>query len=557
MLPGGALAVVLAAYDDAPAQLLGTGGKAGIVAVVAVPAHEGDIGAHGAEFRGGGGNIISGHVVPGLQADFGRQICLRHVGNRQRGDVGASADLHLPGFLRRQGGEDHGVVHDVLLRVMDIAQQGNLRPQDVLRRSEGTQYGGGGCAFGTDQIDFRVGVAGAALEIAVGGPDSHTLGGGGLADGAAGAAGDLQQPDTGIQEHIDIAVRQQRFVDLPGGDGAGAAHVLVDMAAPEYQGGLYNVGVAGIGAGADENLLNGFLFHILQRSHIVRLMGAGDEGLQGAQVDLHFAVIGASRIRQELDVCVLPALGLQESADLLVGGEDGGGGAHFRAHIGDGHPLPHFQRGGAGAHVLECLAQTALDTQAAEHLQDHFLAVDTGPELTREVDPDHLGNLDGHGQARHGGGHVHAAHTDAQHTDGTAVGGVAVAAHAQLAGGTEPGHMDRVHDAVAGPGHMDTQPLCYGLEVNVVIGGLVVQVQQIVVQIADGGFHPGTLQSQSLHRQIGHHRVDVMGQGLVHPDLDLSAGSELRRLRQMGGEYFLDQVHRHGDIPPDSFFLRL
>ena len=63
---GRTLAVVLSADDEALSHLLGSRGKGRVIAVVAVLAHQRNVGAHAGELGAGGGNIIGGDIVPCL-----------------------------------------------------------------------------------------------------------------------------------------------------------------------------------------------------------------------------------------------------------------------------------------------------------------------------------------------------------------------------------------------------------------------------------------------------------------------------------------------------------
>ena len=312
------------------------------------------------------------------------------------------------------------------------------------------------------------------------------------------------------------------------------------MPALEHQSRLGDIGIAGVGAASDEYLLNLLFLHILKRNHVVRLVRTCAEGNQFAQIQLHFPVVGAALVRGQLHKVRLPLLGLQEFSDLLIRRENGGGRAHLSAHVGNSRALVHRQGGGSRAHILKDLAQSALDAHPAQHLQNHFLGVAAWLQVAGQVYFNNLRHF-----KTHGGGYVHAAHADAQHADGAAVGRVAVAAHAQLAGRAEAGHLDGVADAVAGPGHVNPVALGHGLQVNVVVRRLVVQIQQVVVQVADAGLHLGSVQADGLEGQIGHHRVDVMGQGLVHFQEDLLPRDHVRRLCQMGRQNLFRQIHVH------------
>ena len=69
-----------------------------------------------------------------------------------------------------------------------------------------------------------------------------------------------------------------------------------------------------------------------------------------------------------LDRVIVPALGGQEAARLLVTGKQGGGGSQLGAHIGDTGALGHRELGHAGATVFEHPAHAPLDRQAAQQL---------------------------------------------------------------------------------------------------------------------------------------------------------------------------------------------
>ena len=86
-------------------------------------------------------------------------------------------------------------------------------------------------------------------------------------------------------------------------------------------------------------------------------------------------------------------------------------------------------------------------------------------------------------------------------------------------------------DAVAGPGYIHSEPLRRGLEINMVIRRLVVHIQQVVIQIAHAAFRAHPVQADGLKGQISHNRIDVVSQGLVHPD-----------------KHFLPRNHVAGDV---------
>ena len=66
MLSGRALAVVLAANDDALAHLLRSLRELRIVTVIAVFAHQRNVGTHAGELRACRGNIVGGDIIHSL-----------------------------------------------------------------------------------------------------------------------------------------------------------------------------------------------------------------------------------------------------------------------------------------------------------------------------------------------------------------------------------------------------------------------------------------------------------------------------------------------------------
>ena len=265
-----------------------------------------------------------------------------------------------------------------MIRLGDAVQHHHALAHHFLGGGKGAQNGGGGGAFGAYQIDLGGGVARTALEIAIGGSHGHTVGGRGLANGAAGAAGNLQKANTGIDQQIDIAIAQQLLIGLARSNGTGAGNILVHMAAAEHLGSFGNIRIAGIGARANEHLLHLLFGHGGQRQHIVGQVRAGHHGHQLAHIQTnHFIVFGIG-IGQQLGVGIGTALPFQKALYLLVSREDRRGGAHFRAHVGNGGALGNLQRFCAGAYIFIHLAKAALYGFAAQHFQHHFLGVHAG-----------------------------------------------------------------------------------------------------------------------------------------------------------------------------------
>ena len=101
---------------------------------------------------------------------------------------------------------------------MDIRKLGDLFAENVLSRCKGAEDSGRGRTLRAYEVDLSRWVARAAFEIAVGGADGDAVRGRGLADRAAGAAGDLEEAYTRVHQHIEVAVAEQLLVGLAGGD---------------------------------------------------------------------------------------------------------------------------------------------------------------------------------------------------------------------------------------------------------------------------------------------------------------------------------------------------
>ena len=67
-----------------------------------------------------------------------------------------------------------------------------------------------------------------------------------------------------------------------------------------------------------------------------------------------------------------------------------------------------------------------------------------------------------------------------------------------------------------------------------VVRRLIIQVQQVVVQIANAALGPDPVQPHLLESQIGHNRIDIMGQGLIHLQENVLPRNHIRWLCQMG-----------------------
>ena len=256
-------------------------------------------------------------------------------------------------------------------------------------------------------------------------------------------------------------------------------------------------------------------------------MGAGNQGLEGGQVDVQNLIVFGIGVGSQRHKILLAALGLEECAGDLVGGEDGGGGAQLGAHIGDGGTLGHAQGADTLAAPLNDGAHTALDRQLAQNLQTHVLGGDKGAQLTGQLHLVHLGHGDVVGTAAHSHRHVQTARTHGQHTDAATGGGVAVGADEGLAGFAEALQMHLMADAVAGAGEVDAVLFTHRLDIAVVVGVLKAGLQGVVVDIGHAalGAHAGD--THRLEFEIGHSTGGILRQRLIDLQRDLGAGNHL------------------------------
>ena len=212
---------------------------------------------------------------------------------------------------------------------------------------------------------------------------------------------------------------------------------------------LHQVGVAGVGAGADAYLIHLHALQLADGLDRIGRMRTGGQRLQSTEVDDDMLVILRVVVRAQRDIYVLASLSLQEFEGVLIGGEDRGCSAQLRAHVGDGSSLGHAQALYALSGVLDDLADSALDGHTAQYFEDDILCADILAELAGQLDLDHAGHGDIVFAAAHSYRYVQAARAYSQHAYAAAGGGVGVGADQSLARSGEALQMHLVTDAVA------------------------------------------------------------------------------------------------------------
>ena len=125
------------------------------------------------------------------------------------------------------------------------------------------------------------------------------------------------------------------------------------------------------------------------------------------------------------------------------------------------------------------------------------------------------------------------------------MGGVAVAAHADLARNAKACHMNGMANAVARARNIHAVLAGHRLQINVIIGGHIVHIQQVVVQIAYAALGAHARQANGFKGKVGHHSVDVVGQGLVNLNENFFTGFHAA-LDEVGLQNFAGQGFSHG-----------
>ena len=262
-----------------------------------------------------------------------------------------------------------------------------------------------------------------------------------------------------------LGARRQRGLD-PGLDLEAAFARL----AGEEPGGDHDARVRGVGAGGDrgdhhvavaqrvvgardrhrlievgadaglDRLLRG-LRHSGERDPVLGPLGAGQAGLDAAQIELHdVAEVRLGRVvlaPQALRLGVgldqrhaRPlAAGKAEIADgFRIDGEEAAGRAVLGSHVGDGRAVGEPEPGQTRAGELDELADHALGAQDLGHGEHQVGRRRALLERAREPHPDDLGNQHGDRLAEHRRLGLDAADAPAEHRQAVDHGGVAVGA---------------------------------------------------------------------------------------------------------------------------------
>ena len=193
---------------------------------------------------------------------------------------------------------------------------------------------GGGLAAG--EVNARALGSAAAEEVAVIGAHADAVGLGTLTHADAEAAGGLADARACFDHIVQRAVLAEHTQHLTAAGGDDQRHIRIHGFALEDGRHAHHILIAGIGTGADTDLIHLDGARLPDGFHIVGHMGQSDHGFQLGQVDVHFFIIFRVRVGKQGLIVFLALLRLQEAAGRFVAGEHGGRCAQFRAHIGNG-----------------------------------------------------------------------------------------------------------------------------------------------------------------------------------------------------------------------------
>ena len=439
----------------------------------------------------------------------------------------------------------------------------------------------------------------AALEVAVGGRGAalarlEPVGVHGQAHGAA----RLAPLETGRDEYpvepfgLGLLLDQARAGHNHGTNAVG------QLAALHHPGDSAQVLDAGVGAGADEDLVDldvckrraGFEPHIFERTlhgaapAPVRLLGrvrhhardrqdlprVGAPGHLGSDVggiQRDLLVVGGALVRGQgapvghrlLPLAALgrhgPALDIREGG--LIRRDQPGPGAGLDRHVAHRHTAGHGKIADRLARVLDDVAGATGDPDLADHGQDHVLGGDPKGRIALDRNAHVLGRPLDQGLGRQHVLDLRGADTEGQRPEGAMGRGVAVAADDGHAGlGHALFRADDVNDALADVRHGEVRdaelgavPL-QGLDLNarfrVVDAARTVGGRHVVVADRQGGLgppHPAPGRLEPLEGLGAGHFVDQMAVDIEE------RGAVVLDVDQMAVPDLVEQGPRHAHVP--------
>src|SRR4051812_15858822 len=295
-----ALAVVVAADDEAAAPLADPLAELGIAVAEGELGDRGDIGAVGHDLDAVGGEVAGRDVVVLDGGDPALERVAERLVIRRRLDVRPARNLDPLGLALAGGGEDVDVV-DVALelgrpeqlgRIAVLARVGDPPAQQRHRRDRRRA-----------QVHAVARGPRAAAEVAVEGAQRVGVRRRRLAHADARPAHRLEHPHAAGDELRVDAGRDDRRLDLARPRGGGGIDARVhDLAVlvGEDRAREREVGVGRVDRRAQADLGDLEPGHLLDGHDVVRVVGLGDERAERREVDLHALVVLAADLGADL-----------------------------------------------------------------------------------------------------------------------------------------------------------------------------------------------------------------------------------------------------------------
>ena len=314
----------------------------------------------------------------------------------------------------------------------------------------------------------------------------------------------------------------------------------------ELRGGGH-VGKLAIGAGANDDLVDGDVLPLPGGMGVFRQMRVGHGAVHLAQVDLHGALILRVRVRLIGGPGAVNAA-LHVGLGHAVHGKNAVLGAGLDGHVGDGQPVIDGQLRHAGACKFQRLVAGAVHADHADEGQDHILAGDVGFQFSGQVHPDGGGHLEPGLTRRHGRAHIRGADAGGEGAQSAVGAGVGIGADDGLAGGHQPllrqeGVLDAhgAHVVVVAdielPGKGPAL-LALGGGLDVLVGGEMIHHQ------GDAALVEHLVEARRLKLVDGHRGGNVVAQHQVQSGLDELSGPHAFKARVLG-QNFLCHCHSH------------
>ena len=519
--------------------------------------HRRDVAAVREHAGPGGHDLVGRDVVAERQQHRTGNTIRQRLELRQRDDVRPLLELHIAPVDR---GHEHLGVH-VAAGGRFVARVGNAEVAGV---GDHAGEGGGGRGLGAAEVDLVLFRPRAPGEVARERAQARLARRGSLPHPDAPVAAGLVEPGaTGDQVEEPTLTRQRlerlsrRRVDIEG-------DALVRLPAAHHQRRDREVAQARVGRRPDDDLVHVAPCDLAHGNHVAGAGRAGDERLEGREIDLVGVLVGGVGIGAQLAPLVLAALGGEEAAHLVVGREDARGGAELGAHVRDHVPVHRRQLLERRTVVLDDPAEPSVDVVAPQHLEDHVLGAHPFGELADQPDAPDLRHREMERLACDRERDLETAGADCQHPERPGGAGVAVGADHRLARGAEALHVHRVADTVARLAEPEAEPAARALEEHVVVGVAEVGLEDVVVDVL--GRHLGVrpVEAHRLELEHDHRARGVLGECLVDPDADLGAGGHLA-VDDVLGDELLRNVSSHGPQPgrpaaggePTYSFLRI